>query len=82
MINNSGERKEEPLTSRDNVDHVTTGSSGYGKLFRGFICELNKRVVIFLNFVAVRDAKNDRSSGSCIFISRVVSVKGTTNFRT
>jgi len=57
-------RKIAELTPRDEIDKESTGGRGQCKLLCSLVCELDKGIFSFPDLVTVRDAEDDRPSGS------------------
>jgi hypothetical protein len=49
------------LTPRGDVNEISAGRCGEGELLGGLVCEGDKRIVVFLDFITMGNPKNDRS---------------------
>lgn len=52
------------LTGWHDVNHPGTSSGGFRELIDSKVSKVNKRIVVLLDFIAMRDPENDSASGT------------------
>lgn len=52
------------LTGWHDVNHPGTSSGGFRELIDSKVSKVDKRVVVLLDFITMRDAENDSASGT------------------